>query len=623
MSKMTILSIPAGTKEFLLGNHAIARGALEAGVKVATAYPGTPSSEILDTIAGAAPEAGVHAEWSVNEKTALEVAIGAAYSGLRAITCMKHVGLNVALDPLMTLAYTGVKGGLVIVSADDPGIHSSQNEQDNRLLARFAKVFCIEPYDPQSALDYTKEAFEISERFEIPVILRTTTRISHARGDVLCGQVADLKRRPVFKKDPERFVCVPSHARPLHVALNKKLEKMEEFSSQSPLNRMELKGNIGIITSGVSRNYVREALRDLDLDDVSLLEIGISHPAPTRLIEEFMEHVDRALVVEELEPFLEDTIKALVGPGKVSGKQFVPREFELDVDIVKKAIARFLGRDHEIPKREIDLSIPPRPPVLCPGCSHRAVFFALEKILKKKIYPGDIGCYTLGVLEPLQTMDTCLCMGAGISQGAGIYHAGVKDSVVALIGDSTFLHAGIPALLNAVYNKANMTVVILDNRTTAMTGFQPHPGTGRTATGEETVQADLAEIARACGVEFVKKIKPFQVEESVETLKEAMEYEGVSVVIAEEPCSLTTRKLGLWKTPPKVDEEKCKDWECQLWFPDQNGAFYERPCVNLLPCPAVTFKEGKSYIREDMCTGCLLCVKVCPNEAIKEVKDED
>jgi len=312
-----------------------------------------------------------------------------------------------------------------------------------------------------------------------------------------------------------------------------------------------------------------------------------------------------------------------VGPERVFGKEFVPREFELNVNIVKKAISMFVGEDYEIPKRKIDLKIPPRPPVLCPGCSHRAVYYALEKVLKKKIYPGDIGCYTLGVLEPLQTMDTCLCMGAGISQGAGIYYAGVKDALVAFIGDSTFLHAGIPALMNAVYNKAKMTVVILDNRTTAMTGFQPHPGTGKTATGDEAVHVDFVEMARACGVEWVKKIKPFNVDESIETFKEALDYEGVSVVIAEEPCSLTTKKLGLWKTPPKVDPEKCKDWECQYWFPDQSGKFYERPCVNLSPCPAITFKEGKSHIDESLCTGCLLCVKVCPNESIEEVKDDE
>jgi indolepyruvate ferredoxin oxidoreductase alpha subunit len=621
MAKLTILSIPGGTKELLLGNHAIARGAFEAGIKVASAYPGTPSSEILDTIAGAAKDAGVHAEWSVNEKTALEVAIGASYSGVRAITSMKHVGLNVALDPLVTLAYTGVDGGLVIVSADDPGLQSSQNEQDNRYLARFAKVFCIEPYDPQTCLDFTKEAFDISEKFKIPVVLRTTTRINHARGDVMCGKVPRSKGRGYFKKDPKRYVCVPSHARPLHVELNRKLKEMEEFSNESPLNKMELSGKVGIITSGVSRNYVKEAIADFELD-VSLLEIGISHPAPTKLIKAFVKHCERVLVVEELEPYLEDTIKAITGPDKISGKDFVPREFELDVDRVKESIARFLEIDFKTEKREVELEIPPRPPVLCPGCSHRAVFYALEKIAKKKIYPGDIGCYTLGVLEPLEAMDTCLCMGAGISQGAGMYHAGVKDSIVAFIGDSTFLHAGIPALLNAVYNKAKMVVVILDNRTTAMTGFQPHPGTGKTATGEDAKAVDFTKIAEACGVDFIKKVKPFEVDATIEVFEEARDFDGVSVIVAEEPCALTTKKLGMWKTPPKVDEEKCKDFECEFWFPDKHGKHYERACMNLIPCPAITFEDGKSVIDESQCTGCLLCVQVCPNEAVKEEKSE-
>jgi len=607
-----------------LGNHAIARGAMEAGVGVAAAYPGTPSSEVLDALAAFAKRLGFHAEWSVNEKVALEVAVGASYSGVRALAAMKHVGVNVALDPLVTLAYTGVRGGLVLVSADDPGLHSSQNEQDNRLLARFAKILCLEPHDPQSALEYTRTAFEISEEFQTPVMLRTTTRVNHARGSVTFGEMPARKRKARFEKDPERFVCVPSHARPLHGVLNRKLEAMEEFASKSGLNQMSSGDDYGIITSGVSRNYVREAVEELDINP-SVLEVAVSHPMPRALVEEFLEGVDRVLVVEELEPYMEDFVRGLAASRDVElhGKDLVPRESELNVDRVKEAIARFLGMDYKTPSRKLPLELPPRPPVMCPGCSHRAVYYALEKITKKKIYPGDIGCYTLGVLEPLRTMDTCLCMGAGISQGAGMFQAGVKDNIVAFIGDSTFLHAGIPALINAVYNRANMTVVILDNRATAMTGFQPHPGLGVTATGEKTHQVDFAEIAKACGAGFIKKVKPFQVDEAVKVFQEALDYKGVSVVIAEEPCSLTTKKLGLWKTPPKVDEEKCKDWDCQCWFPDQNGTYYERACKNLIPCPAINFKEGKSYIDEALCTGCLLCAHVCPNEAIKEVKDED
>ncbi len=511
---------------------------------------------------------------------------------------------------------------MVVVSADDPELHSSQNEQDNRLLANFTGIPCIEPYDPQTALDYTKIAFEISEKFETPVLLRTTTRITHARGDVLCGEVIDLQRRPRFKKDPKRFVCVPSHARPLHKKLLKKQIEMEEFSNKTPLNHMELKDRIGLITSGVARNYVKEAVNELDIQP-SILEIGFSHPVPKKMVIEFMEHVEKALVVEELEPYLEDSIKKLVGPDKISGKEYVPREFELNLDIVKNSIKAFLGVEGKLSKKKLALKIPKRPPVMCSGCSHRAVFYALEKILKQKIYPGDIGCYTLGVLEPLQTMDTCLCMGAGISQGAGIYHAGIKEKIVAFIGDSTFLHAGIPALLNAVYNKAEMMVVILDNRTTAMTGFQPHPGVGLTATGEPTKEVKFDEIALACGADFVKIIKPFEIANSVKTLKEAMDFKGVSVIIAEEPCSLTTRKLGLWKTPPKIDSEKCKGWDCQMRFPDQKGELYDRPCINLLPCPAMVFTDGKALILEDKCTGCQLCLQMCPEEAILEARDEE
>jgi indolepyruvate ferredoxin oxidoreductase alpha subunit len=624
MPKVNILDLPVGSKQFLLGNHAIARGAIEAGVRVASAYPGTPSSEILEGIASAAKALGIHAEWSVNEKVALEVAIGASYSGVRSLVSMKHVGVNVALDPLVTLAYTGVKGGLVLVSADDPSLHSSQNEQDNRLLARFANIFCLEPYDPQSAKDYTKLAFDISEKFEIPVMVRTTTRVSHARGDVLIGEISKLDRRALFKKNPERFVCIPSHARPLHVTLNRKLKKMEEYSNKSYLNQMKLAGEVGIITSGVSRNYVKEALRELEVD-ASLLELGIVHPLPKNTIKKFLDHVERVLIVEELEPYLEDNIRALKCDVEIVGKGLVPREFELNVDIVRKAISEFMEIKHDTQLKKPSIEVPPRPPTLCPGCFYRALFYAVEKVPGAKIFPGDIGCYTLGVLEPLKTMDTCLCMGAGISQGAGMYHAGVREPIVALIGDSTFLHAGIPALMNAVYNKAKMTLIILDNRATAMTGFQPHPGIGMTATGEKTVEINFEEIARACGVKFVKTIKPLELGESVEAIREALSYDGVSVIIAQEPCALIAKKLKLWKNPPRVDEEKCIDYECQLWFPEKRtGAkMYERVCINLVACPAISWSGGKAKINEDLCNGCGFCVKICPKEAIIEAEDED
>lgn len=598
MARLDILNRKKGEKAFLLGNEAIARGAIEAGVKVVTAYPGTPSSEILETIGRVASKHNIHAEWSVNEKAALEVASGASYSGIRAMASMKHVGVNVAMDALVTLAYTGVKGGLVIVSADDPSAHSSQNEQDNRLIARFAKIFCLEPYDPQSAKDYTKKAFEISEMFEIPVMLRTTTRVNHARSDVQLGEITAQKKAE-FKKDPARFVCVPAHSRMLHVKLNEKLKDMENFSDESELNFSEINERLGIISSGVSRNYVREALHLLGLK-ASLFEVGVCHPLPRRRLLSFLNEVDKILIVEELEPYVEDYVKGLGTGVEIEGKSLVPREFELNVDIVKRAVSNFFGLEYEEVKRDIKLDLPLRPPVMCAGCPHRAVFYALKKITKKKIYAGDIGCYTLGVSEPLKTIDTCLCMGAGISQGAGMYHAEVENQVVSIIGDSTFLHAGMTGLLNAVYNNANITIIILDNMGSAMTGHQPHPAVGITVTGEESIKVSFEDIAKALGAGFVDKIKPFELEESIETLRKAIDFNGVSVVIAEEPCTLIARKLNIWKRPYRVDREKCD--EC-------------RACVLLIACPAIDLDNGKAKVMRELCSGCGLCVKVCPNDA--------
>ncbi len=603
MAKPKLHTLKEGNRYFLLGNHAIARGALEAGLNLASAYPGTPSSEILDALASSARELGFYAEWSVNEKVALEVAIGASYSGLRCLTAMKHVGVNVALDALATIAYTGVSGALVLVSADDPGAHSSQNEQDNRILAKFTKIFCLEPYDAQSAMDYTIKAFEISEKFSIPVMLRTTTRINHARGDVLVGVLPKSGMKSEFKKNFSRYVCIPANARLLHRELNKKLEEMERYATESTLNNIKLNGSYGIITSGVSRNYVREAIDTLGAE-VSLFELGITNPFPKQLVKRFLSKIDRILVVEELEPFLEEQVKALAGDIEVSGKDILPRDGEFNVEIVKNAVAGFLGLEIERVKRE-DISPVPRPPVLCPGCGHRALYYALKKITEKKIYSGDIGCYTLGALEPLKTMDTCLCMGSSLGIAQGFYHAGVEEDIIALIGDSTFFHAGIPSLLNAVYNRANILLIIMDNRTTAMTGHQPNPGVGVTAIGTKTVAVDLEELVKALKVDFVAKVKPSDLEASIEVIKNAIDLSGVRVIIAEEPCALMGRKLGLWRTPPKVTREKCEGYLCR-------GC---RACLKI-GCPAVSWERGKAKMIPELCTGCDLCIIVCPVEAI-------
>lgn len=605
MGKLKIHTLTPGERYFLLGNHAIARGAIEAGIGVAAAYPGTPSSEILEALAEAASDLGFHAEWSTNEKIALEVAAGAAYSGVRALAAMKHVGVNVSLDTLATLAYTGCEAGLVLVSADDPGAHSSQNEQDNRYIARLTKIPCIEPYDVQSAKEYTIKAFEISEKFSIPVMLRSTTRVSHAKGDVLVGELPDFHARAHFKKNFSRYVCIPANARVLHRALNRKLKEIQDFADKSDLNRMEINGDLGVIVSGVSINYVREAVKSLSIE-ASILEIGISNPFPQGIVKKFLQQVNKVLVVEELEPFLEENVRALAPDLDVHGKDVIPREGELSTGIVKRALGEIAGIEVELPQRRVDIAIPPRPPVLCPGCGHRFVFYALKKLTRKKIYSGDIGCYTLGALEPLKAMDTCLCMGASLGLAQGFYHAGVEEDVIAIVGDSTFLHAGLPSLINAVYNKADILVVILDNRTTAMTGHQPHPGTGVTAKGEQSKAIDFVELVKAMKVDFVAKVKPSNFEELVRVLKEALNAKGVRVVIAEEPCALLGRKLGLWKTPPEVDRDSCEGYLCREC----------RACLRI-GCPAVGWREGRAEIIPELCTGCDLCVEVCPNDAIR------
>ena len=588
-------------KKFLLGNEAIAFGAMESNIQVATGYPGTPSSEIIETIARFS-EGDIHIEWSVNEKVAVEVAIGAAYAGVRSLATMKHVGVNVALDPIMTSAYTGTVGGLVIVSADDPGMHSSQNEQDNRIIAKFAKIFCLEPFDAKSCKEFTKEAFEISEKFQIPVMLRTTTRVSHAKGVVEIGRYKIYPRKAKFIKNPEKFVVLPRNARKLHRLLNEKLSEMEEYSNNSKLNSMHLRGEIGVITSGVSRTYVREVIEEIG--DISILEIGVSHPLPTKLIQKFTDHCDKILIVEELEPYIEEYIKTFCNK-EIYGKDLIPREGELNIDIVKNAIYSIIDKKYEKKTRKIEISLPPRPPILCAGCPHRALFYALKKVTKEKIHCGDIGCYTLGIEQ--KTIDTCLCMGASITKAAGIFHAKVKEKAISIIGDSTFFHSGITGLLNAVYNKANITVIILDNRTTAMTGHQPHPGVGVTATFEESTRVDIEKICRACGVKFVKKVDPFDLERTTKILKEAINFDGVSVVISDQPCALIARKKGLWKNPYYVDKDRCRGWLCQEC----------RACIALLGCPAIVWEKGKAKIIEEICSGCGVCAQICPNDAIK------
>jgi len=581
----------------LMGNEAIARGAWEAGVRVAAAYPGTPSTEVLETLARF-PADEVYAEWSTNEKVALDVAIGAALSGVRALAAMKHVGLNVAADSLMSQSYIGAHAGLAIVVADDPGVHSSQNEQDTRLFARFAGVPILEPSDAQEAHDYAKLAFEISETFDTPVILRSTTRLSHTRSSVRVGpRVAPPARG--FVNQPAKTVAIPANARRLHPKLAAREAAIARYLETSPLTRWE-KGDarVGVVTGSTAYLYVKEVA-----PDVSILKLGAAYPLPEATIRAFAESVERLIVVEELEPALEKEILAL--GIEVEGKKYFPRCGELSPELVRAGLAA-AGVIPAAPAPAA-LAIEPmaRPPVLCAGCPHTATFLALRGLEAR--VAGDIGCYTLAAGEPLRSIDTTVCMGASVGNAIGMAAAGETKPIVAAIGDSTFLHAGIPPLIDAVYNKANIAVVILDNGITAMTGGQQHPGTGRTLRGEKTHKVDYEALCRAVGVKWVRRVDPYQIGWLYQTLREAIAFEGVAVVIAERPCVLDPVKIK--GSPMAVALEKCV--ACQS-------------CMNL-GCPAILWSdethEGRRKVKIDpgACIGCALCAQVCPSDCIQPV----
>ena len=589
----------------LSGNEAIAHAAWAAGVAVASAYPGTPSTEILENIAKHHPD--IYAEWAVNEKVAMEVAIGASFAGARAITTMKHVGLNVALDPLMTFAYIGANGGLVVVCADDPGMHSSQNEQDNRTLAKFARIPMLEPSDSQECYDMTLLAFEISEEFGTPVILRTTTRINHSSGIV---DVGDFERKPrgerAYEKDMTRTVMVPMYARRQRVALEEKLGKLSDYSETTPLQRIE-RGDasgqkafrsIGIITSGISYQYAREAF-----PEASILRLGMTFPLPRKLIREFGGSVDKVYVIEEGDAYLEEQILAM--GVAIEHPSISLRIGELSPDRIERLAAEVHGTPPLKPKEAVG-NLPARPPVLCPGCSHRGVFYALNRL--KATVMGDIGCYSLGAFPPLSAMDSIVCMGASIGNAHGMGKAGQTGRVAAIIGDSTFFHSGITGLLNIVYNRGSSTIIVLDNRTTAMTGHQDHPGTGRTLMGQETVEASIEDVARGVGVKRVRVIDPYNLEETYNVLKEEIDSPEPSVIVSKRPCVLSLKARDIRQY--SVDLDACK--AC--------GA-----CLKL-GCPAIEIvdadpsdpKKRKVRINHVLCVGCGMCVQVCKFDAIKE-----
>jgi len=572
-------------KKLMLGNQAVARGAYEAGVAVATAYPGTPSTEITEFIA---KYDEIYAEWSPNEKVALEVAIGASIAGGRAIVSMKHVGLNVAADPLFTASYAGVNGGLVIVVADDPGMHSSQNEQDSRLYARSAHVPMLEPSDSQEAKDYIKLAFELSETYDTPVIVRLTTRVAHSQSMVELAK-PESKAFKEYVKNPKKYVMMPAMAKARHIAVEQRMEKLAKDSCQFEINKVE-EGDpsIGVIASGIVYQYAKEVL-----PEASFLKLGMVHPLPKDLILDFASKVDKLYVLEELEPVIEEQIESW--GVQVIGKELFSVQGEYSSNMIERAIK---GNSVIIKEKK---ELPNRPPVLCPGCPHRAVFYNLKKL--KLTAMGDIGCYTLGALSPLEGIDACICMGASIGMAHGFEKARGKDfskKVVGVIGDSTFIHSGIGGLIDIVYNKGVSTILILDNSITAMTGHQDNPATGRTIKGEVVPALDLVALVKATGIHNVRVIDPFNLKESELALKEEIERDEPSVIIFKRPCALLDKSQA---SPLKVNEEKCTS--CGL-------------CLRL-GCPAIQKKDDGIFINDALCNGCKLCTQVCRFNALEGV----
>lgn len=577
-------------RELLSGNEAIGRGAYEAGVTVAVGYPGTPSTEILEKVVEFKED--IFCEWSPNEKVAYEVAAGACLAGARCIVTMKHVGLNVAADPMMTLSYIGVEGGLVACVADDPGMHSSQTEQDTRHYARLAKIPIFEPSDSQEAKEFVRIALEVSEAFRTPVILKSTTRVSHSRSLVALDHRVETGRDIAFIKNPPRHVPIPIWGRGMRQNAEDRLGKLAEAACTSPANRIEWGDRrLGIITHGISYQYVREIW-----PEASVLKLGFSFPFPDSLIREFAEGVEQVLVVEEGDDIIEEHAKAM--GIACEGKSVVPRVGELSPTALTSARAKFEGTEPPA-SGPIDYvkKLPGRPPVLCAGCPHRGVFYALTK--HDVIVTGDIGCYSLGVFEPLDRTDVILCMGGGVSMAHGLDKAGEPKKVVGIVGDSTFFHSGITGLLDIAYNKGCATIIVVDNRTTAMTGHQDHPGTGRTLMGESTVEASIEAIGRACGIHCVEVVNPYDLEHTESVLAAELAAEAPSLIVSRAPCPLHERK-------PVGDERAVVEDLCE-------GC---QKCLKL-GCPALEGGKFKPTINELLCAGCGMCVQVCDAHAIE------
>ena len=598
MTKVLEKNTKAGNRTLFSGNEAAARAAWESGVAFATGYPGTPSTEIVETLVH---YDNVHCEWAPNEKVALEVVAGVSLTGVRSLVTMKHVGLNVAADPLLTLAYTGARGGLVLVVADDPSMHSSQNEQDSRNYARFAKVPMFEPADSDEVIRYMKEAYELSEKYEIPVLFRMSTRLCHGKSLTVIGERKEITPKG-YEKNFVRNVMVPANAKVMRVKLDEKNTTLRKLVNEHPFNRIEERSReVGIICAGNVYNYVREAL-----PEASILKIGFSWPIPTELAGKFRAMVERCYVVEELDPIIETELKAVGISLNTPPGGPVPKIGELNPDIIRKLLAPEQESGQETEKISISSKAAPRPPILCAGCPHRGVFMTLKKM--RLAVAGDIGCYTLGALSPLESMDSCLCMGASVSMAYGLERGlavvgDKKTRVVGVIGDSTFMHSGIQPLVNIAYNGGNTTTIILDNSTTAMTGHNENPLSGKTLDGQPAARVDLDGLCRSVGLEFVATVDPYDVELFKTTVKRALDFDGPAVIIARRPCVLLPEERKIKRPKVNFFEEKCT--ACGSCF--------------RIGCPAIRKnpETGKCQILFEFCTGCGLCTTSCAFEALE------
>ena len=613
-----------GKKVLLLGNEAIVRGALESGVGFASTYPGTPSSEIGMTFAVIAKDAGVYFEYSTNEKVAFEAAVGAALSGVKSMSFFKHFGLNVASDSVFPSAYSGVKAGMVIVVTDDPSGHSSgQSEEDIRPFARVAHLPMLEPSNSQECVDFVKYAFKLSEKFKLPVFIRTTTRVSHMRSVVKLGKIVKGKTKGKFIKDIA-FRAFPPYILDVHKELHEKLEELKKVSEESELNfsvNRNTKSKTGIIVSGVSFDYVMDAMTDLGVK-LPVLKIGFTYPLPDKDIKDFIKRFKQVLVVEELEPILENNVRMLakdVNPKlKVLGKEskHFPYQAEYNEEMLVNTLSKITGKKYRFDlrahkKRYLKIKEPKRLPILCPGCPHRATFYASKVATKGMdvVYGGDVGCYLLGIFKPYEEQDFMFSMGASEGLAHGIRKT-TDQKAIAFVGDSTFFHAGMPGVVNAVYNKSNPLIIIMDNRITAMTGHQPNPGTGLTGMGEVSKEIKIEDIVRGMGVEDVRVVDPFNVNLMIDTIKELLQKEKVSVIVAKRECQLLAmrkkRREGVKVVKFEIDPEVCK--KCGI-------------CLRVLACPAIHEIDGVFKIDKQLCTGCAVCAQVCPNKAIKPVKE--